>query len=84
MQPSSSALLTIHPCLLFGTRQLTIQGETLEEIDLGDAVGNVIGSGGSNIKTLQDSTGAKIDIPRGTTSCRVYGPKDAVCRRVHY
>lgn len=56
-----------------------MQGELLEEIELGDAVGNVIGSGGSNVKTLQESTGAKIDVLRGSSSCRVYGNKDAVC-----
>lgn len=54
------------------------KGEVLEEIDVGSAVGNIIGSAGANIKKLQEQTGAKIDIPRGLTSCRIYGEKAKV------
>lgn len=65
-------------CLFSFLACLSHQGEVLEEVHLGDAVGSVIGSGGSSVKTLQESTGAKIDIPRGSSSCRIYGNKDAV------
>ncbi|KNC82662.1 hypothetical protein SARC_05062 [Sphaeroforma arctica JP610] len=58
------------------------KGEVLEEIDVGTAVGNIIGSAGANIKKLQEQTGAKIDIPRGLTSCRIYGEKAKVAECV--
>ena len=53
-------------------------GEVCETLELGGAVGMVIGPSGATVKQLQEETGAKVDIARGCGTCRVFGPKDAV------
>jgi len=62
------------------------KGEVCEEMNLGDAVGMVIGRHGIMINKIKDESGANIDIARGQavkgsgTLCRVYGKKEAVAK----
>lgn len=54
-------------------------GEVVEEIECpGSAVGSIIGKGGSEIKAIQEKSGARIEIPRESSVCWVVGPKAAV------
>ena len=47
-----------------------ITAEATQTIDIGaKGVPLVIGTGGATIKMLQSSTGARIDIARGSTTC---------------
>ena len=56
-------------------------GEVSEIIDLPEScVGSVIGKAGASIRALQDDTGAKIDISRGTGVCTVYGQPEGVAK----
>jgi rRNA processing protein Krr1/Pno1 len=53
-------------------------GEVCETLELGGAVGLVIGSAGAAVKQLQEETGAKVDILRGCGTCKVFGAPEAV------
>eukprot|EP00238_Polyblepharides_amylifera_P006255 CAMPEP_0196579654 /NCGR_PEP_ID=MMETSP1081-20130531/24128_1 /TAXON_ID=36882 /ORGANISM="Pyramimonas amylifera, Strain CCMP720" /LENGTH=641 /DNA_ID=CAMNT_0041899301 /DNA_START=293 /DNA_END=2218 /DNA_ORIENTATION=- len=53
-------------------------GEIMETLELGGAVGLVIGASGASVKQLQEETGAKVDILRGSGTCKVFGSKEAV------
>eukprot|EP00038_Savillea_parva_P025508 m.48005 g.48005 ORF g.48005 m.48005 type:complete len:619 (+) comp6949_c0_seq1:114-1970(+) len=54
-------------------------GEVVEEIECpASAVGSIIGKGGSEIKNIQEATGARVDVPRGSPVCWVVGTKKAV------
>eukprot|EP00239_Pterosperma_sp_CCMP1384_P002830 CAMPEP_0197846536 /NCGR_PEP_ID=MMETSP1438-20131217/3390_1 /TAXON_ID=1461541 /ORGANISM="Pterosperma sp., Strain CCMP1384" /LENGTH=654 /DNA_ID=CAMNT_0043458221 /DNA_START=348 /DNA_END=2312 /DNA_ORIENTATION=- len=54
------------------------KGEICETMELGGATGLVIGPSGATVKQLQADTGAKVDILRGSGTCKVWGPKAAV------
>lgn len=60
------------------------QGEVCEEIELGEAVGMVIGRQGTMIRTIKDESGADLDISRegsGDSSlCRVFGKPESVAK----
>ena len=49
-------------------------------IELGRAVGSVIGKGGSNVIRIENETGAKINIERGSSTCQIYGEAVAVAK----
>lgn len=58
-------------------------GEICEEMQLGDAVGMVIGRQGTMIRTIKDDSGADLDISRegsgeGSSLCRVFGKPECV------
>jgi len=53
-------------------------GEVEAFIDLENSVGSVIGKGGSTIQRLQDESGARLDIERGSSNCRITGQPDEV------
>jgi len=54
-------------------------GEVVEEINCpASAVGAIIGRGGAEIKSIQETTGARVEIPRGSPLCWVVGTKKAV------
>lgn len=54
-------------------------GEELAEVACpAAAIGAIIGKGGADIKTLQESTGARVDVPRGLNVCWIVGKPDAV------
>lgn len=54
-------------------------GEVVEEIACpANAVGSIIGKGGAEIKAIQEQTGARVDVPRGTPVCWLVGTKTAV------
>lgn len=55
-------------------------GETEFTINLGRAVGSVIGKGGSNIQRLQEETGARLEIARDSSDCRIVGKKESVAK----
>jgi polyribonucleotide nucleotidyltransferase len=58
-------------------------GEVSETIELPEScVGSVIGKQGASIRALQEETGAKVDISRGTGSCTVYGQPEGVAKAV--
>lgn len=58
-------------------------GEVSETIELPEScVGSVIGKQGASIRALQDETGAKVDISRGTGTCIVYGQPEGVTQAV--
>ena len=58
-------------------------GEVSETIELPEScVGSVIGKQGASIRALQEETGAKVDISRGTGSCTVYGQPEGVTKAV--
>lgn len=49
-----------------------------EELDLGKAVGAVIGRGGSTIKSIQAESGAKLDIEKDSGVVKVSGSADQI------
>eukprot|EP00041_Stephanoeca_diplocostata_P029828 m.888883 g.888883 ORF g.888883 m.888883 type:complete len:601 (-) comp23640_c0_seq6:2298-4100(-) len=54
-------------------------GEELAEVACpAAAIGAIIGKGGADIKALQESTGARVEVPRGLNVCWVVGKPDAV------
>jgi len=53
-------------------------GESEFTIELGRAVGAVIGKGGSTIQRLQEESGARLEIARESSSCRIVGTTEAV------
>lgn len=53
-------------------------GEIEYETDLGNAVGSVIGRGGSTIRRIRDESGAKVDVESGSSTCRISGTPEAV------
>ena len=55
-------------------------GEVEVSIELGRAVGSVIGKGGSNVIRIENETGAKINIERGSSTCQIYGEAVAVAK----
>jgi hypothetical protein len=60
-------------------------GGTAEEepafvMDLGDSLGTVIGKGGSNIRAITEQSGARLDIEKGSTLCKISGAADAIRR----
>ena len=55
-------------------------GEVEVSIELGRAVGSVIGKGGSNVIRIENETGAKINVERGSTTCQIYGEAVAVAK----
>lgn len=55
------------------------EGEVVEEIECpASAVGSIIGKGGSEIKSIQEKTGARLDVPRGSPVAWIVGTKKAV------
>lgn len=62
------------------SRSALKEGEVEEIVELGNAVGSIIGKGGSNIQKLQAESGAKLDIERGTSKCRITGLPAAVAQ----
>ncbi len=55
---------------------IAAKGEVVEEIELGKAVGSVVGRSGSNITRLQNENSIKIKIKNST--CYLVGPKAGV------
>ena len=56
-------------------------GEVKEVLELpSGCIGSIIGSGGANIKQMQQDTGAKIDISRGSGTCTIYGQPEPVAK----
>lgn len=53
-------------------------GETLAHVDVAGAVAPIIGKGGANLQRLSSESGAKVVVPRGTTTCVISGPPEAV------
>lgn len=53
-------------------------GETEFTVELGRAVGAVIGKGGSTIQRIQEETGARLDIARESSNCRIVGQAESV------
>jgi len=54
------------------------EGEVDFEVELGGASSAVIGRKGVKINSIQKESGAKLDIPRGSTHCRIMGTPEAV------
>jgi len=53
-------------------------GESEFTVELGRAVGAVIGKGGSTIQRIQEETGARLDIARESSNCRIVGKTESV------
>jgi hypothetical protein len=49
-------------------------------MELGDCLGTVIGKGGSNIRAITEQSGARLDIEKGATLCKISGGADAIRR----
>lgn len=57
-------------------------GEICKTVELGLATGAVIGAQGKNVVEMEKETGAKIDVLRGTSTCRIYG-QEANVKKAH-
>ena len=58
-------------------------GHVVETVELPKfAIGSIIGKGGSAIATLQEDSGARVDIQRETDTAKVSGPKESVDKAV--
>lgn len=58
-------------------------GHVIETVDLPKfAIGSIIGKGGSAIATLQEDSGARVDIQRETDTAKVTGSVEAVAKAV--
>lgn len=61
-----------------GGRGQPKEGEIELSIDLGTSVGSVIGRGGETIRKIQETSGAKLNIERPGSMCRIVGTEEAV------
>jgi len=53
-------------------------GETFIHIEVGEAIGQVIGTKGAKITEIETASGAKLNVPNGTSLCVVQGTNEQI------